>query len=426
MVKIAVVGGGWSGCAAALAAAKAGAEVVLFERTDMLLGTGLVGGIFRNNGRYTAAEEAIVLGAGELFDLMDTYSRHREVDFPGHSHASLYDVTRIEDGVRGLLIEHGVTLKMKTRICDVEKYGGRIRAVVDDDGMAYTCDAYVDASGTAGPMGNCLRYGNGCAMCIMRCPSFGPRVSPAERAHVAERNSEKADGSFGAMSGSCKIKKESLSSAVRERLERDGVLVIPLPSAVRQQAKLGKKACSQYALDAFADNLVVLDTGHAKIMTPYMNIELLHQIEGFEKARYEDPYAGGYGNSIRYIGVASCGEDMRAEGVQNLFCAGEKSAPIVGHTEAIITGSLAGHNAVRCVLDMTYLVLPSTLAIGDFISFVHRRIDEESGMKVRYTFSGSVYFERMRQKGLYTTDSSAICKRVERSGLTSIFARCLV
>ena len=50
MVKIAVVGGGWSGCAAALAAAKAGAEVILFERTDMLLGTGLVGGIFRNNG----------------------------------------------------------------------------------------------------------------------------------------------------------------------------------------------------------------------------------------------------------------------------------------------------------------------------------------------------------------------------------------
>lgn len=426
MVKIAVVGGGWSGCAAALAAAKAGAEVILFERTDMLLGTGLVGGIFRNNGRYTAAEEAIALGAGELFELMDTYSRHKGVDFPGHNHASLYDVTRIEDGVRTLLAQYGVTLKMKTRIHDIKKYGGRIRAVVDDDDTVYPCDAYVDASGTAGPMGNCLRYGNGCAMCIMRCPSFGPRVSPAERARVTERNSEKSDGSFGAMSGSCKIKKESLSSVIRERLERDGVLVIPLPPAVRQQAKLGKKACSQYAMAAFADNLIVLDTGHAKIMTPYMNMELLRQIEGFEQARYEDPYAGGYGNSIRYIGIAACGEDLRAEGVQNLFCAGEKSAPIVGHTEAIITGSLAGHNAVRCVLDMTYLVLPSTLAVGDFISFVHRRMNEEDGMKVRYTFSGSVYFERMKQKGLYTTDSSAICKRVEQSGLMKVFARCLV
>ena len=54
--KIVVIGGGWAGCAAALTAAKAGADVTLLERTDMLLGTGLVGGIFRNNGRYTAAE----------------------------------------------------------------------------------------------------------------------------------------------------------------------------------------------------------------------------------------------------------------------------------------------------------------------------------------------------------------------------------
>lgn len=426
MVKVAVVGGGWSGCAAALAAAKAGAEVSLFERTDMLLGTGLVGGIFRNNGRYTAAEEAIQLGAGELFALMDTYSRHRGIDFPGHRHASLYDVTRMEEAVRALLAQNGIEIKTETRIRDIEKFGGRITAVIDDRDVRYECDAYVDASGTAGPMGNCLRYGNGCAMCIMRCPSFGPRVSLAERARVPERMSEKEDGSFGAMSGSCKIKKESLSPVVRARLEHDGVLVIPLPTAVRQQSKLGKKACSQYAIPAFADNLVVLDTGHAKIMTPYMNIDLLHQIEGFEQARYEDPYAGGRGNSMRYIGIASCGEDLRAEGVQNLFCAGEKSAPIVGHTEAVITGSLAGHNAVRCVLDMAYLVLPTTLAIGDFISFVHRRMKEEGGMKVRYTFSGSVYFERMKQRELYTTDTAVIQKRVEESGLVNVFDRCLV
>lgn len=54
--KIVVIGGGWAGCAAALTAEKAGADVTLLERTDMLLGTGLVGGIFRNNGRYTAAK----------------------------------------------------------------------------------------------------------------------------------------------------------------------------------------------------------------------------------------------------------------------------------------------------------------------------------------------------------------------------------
>ena len=55
-MNIVVVGGGWSGCAAALSAHKQGAEVLLIERTDMLLGTGLVGGIMRNNGRFTAAD----------------------------------------------------------------------------------------------------------------------------------------------------------------------------------------------------------------------------------------------------------------------------------------------------------------------------------------------------------------------------------
>ncbi|MEO8653262.1 MAG: FAD-dependent oxidoreductase, partial [Ramlibacter sp.] len=66
-MKIIVIGGGWSGCAAAVAAARQGAEVTLLERTDMLLGTGLVGGIFRNNGRFTAAEEMIAMGGGEMF-----------------------------------------------------------------------------------------------------------------------------------------------------------------------------------------------------------------------------------------------------------------------------------------------------------------------------------------------------------------------
>ena len=55
-MKVIIVGGGWSGCAAAVAAQKQGAAVTLIERADMLLGTGLVGGIMRNNGRYTAAE----------------------------------------------------------------------------------------------------------------------------------------------------------------------------------------------------------------------------------------------------------------------------------------------------------------------------------------------------------------------------------
>ena len=62
----------------------------------MLLGTGLVGGIMRNNGRFTATEEMIAMGGGELFNVTDTVARHRNIDFPGHKHASLYDVAKVE------------------------------------------------------------------------------------------------------------------------------------------------------------------------------------------------------------------------------------------------------------------------------------------------------------------------------------------
>ncbi len=100
MAKVVIIGGGWAGCAAAITARKAGAEVVILERTDLLLGLGNVGGIMRNNGRFTAAEELIALGAGELIGITDKAARHRNVNFPRHQHASLYDVVRVEPMVR--------------------------------------------------------------------------------------------------------------------------------------------------------------------------------------------------------------------------------------------------------------------------------------------------------------------------------------
>ena len=51
MCRIVVTGGGWAGVSAAVCAKKAGAEVTLIEKTDLLLGAGNSGGIFRNNGR---------------------------------------------------------------------------------------------------------------------------------------------------------------------------------------------------------------------------------------------------------------------------------------------------------------------------------------------------------------------------------------
>ncbi len=68
--------------------------------------------------------------------------------------------------------------------------------------------------------------------------------------------------------------------------------------------KLRKKVCQQYALKEYGENLILLDTGHCKMMTSYYPLEKLRKIKGLQKAKYEDPYSGGLGNSIRYLSMA--------------------------------------------------------------------------------------------------------------------------
>jgi hypothetical protein len=427
--KVVVVGGGWAGSAAALAARKAGCDVELFERADMLLGTGLVGGIMRNNGRFTAAEEMIAMGAGDLFQACDENSRHRNIEFPGHKHASLYDVALIEPAVRKRLEKAGVKMHIHCRVKDIEKDGDRITKVVaeghhGEPDVVAEGDTFVDAAGTAGPQGNCMKYGNGCAMCIYRCPTFGPRFSIAAKAGVPEIMGAKADGTLGAMSGSCKLHKDSLSKEINQKLNSTGVCVVAVPGSLQKSMEsLGQKACQQYALKEFAENVILLDTGHAKLMTAYYPLAILRQIPGFENARFEDPYSGGIGNSMRYLGMLPRDNALKVEGLQNVFCGGEKAGLLVGHTEAIVTGTLAGHNAARAAAGKEPIELPTSLACGDAIAHVREKMQTKEGLTKKYTFSGSVYFESMKQKNLYTTDIDAIRKRVEQANMTDIFAR---
>jgi len=423
-LKVIVVGGGWSGCAASLSARKQGAEVVLIERTDMLLGTGLVGGIFRNNGRFTAAEEMIAMCGGELFHLMDENSLHRGIDFPGHRHASLYNVAKMEPIVKRFLLEQGVQIQNSTRITDVEMEENRIKAVSGKQGievLRFDGDAFIDTTGTAGPPANCNKYGNGCAMCILRCHSFGGRVSLAARAGVAEMAGER-DGRLGAMSGSCKLLKESLNPVIIQDLNNKGVAVVPIPKSKILRGKLALKCCQQYALTDFEENVVLLNTGHAKLMTPFFPLEVLREIPGFEDARYEDPYAGGCGNSIRFIGMSPRDDTLKVENLDNLFCGGEKAGLMVGHTEAICTGTLAGYNAVRYVGRKEPLILPRTTAIGELIAHVQSQMRVRGELGGKYTFSGSVFFDRMKDMGLYSTDVQEIKKRVDLASMTGIFA----
>jgi len=418
---IIVVGGGWAGCAAAWAAAAAGADVLLLEKTDMLLGTGLVGGIMRNNGRFTALEEIRAMGGADFTGHIEKTARHRWLDFPGHRHATLYDVTKIEPAIRRALIAAGVKLGLQTRAVGVFKKGNTITEILTSRGETLSAEVFIDATGTAGPIKNCTRYGTGCAMCILRCPTFGPRVSLTEKAGIEEIRAGEGFPHFEAMSGSCKLDKKSLAGWLVNELEREGRLVIPLPDHIQKGELLNIKACQQYNLSAFARNLVLLDTGHAKLMTPYFPLEVLRTIDGFQEARYADPYSGGRGNSVRFNAIAPCNDALQVIGMDNLFCAGEKTGLLVGHTEAIATGFLAGHNAVRLLAGKDLLTLPEDLAVGDLIAFMHREMKTPPGLQKKYTFSGSVYFQRMQEKGLYTTDVPSIEHRVRRAGLAGIF-----
>lgn len=421
-IEVVIAGGGWAGCAAAYGAVLQGAKVTLLEKTDMLLGTGLVGGIMRNNGRFTATEEMIALGGGELFRIIDENVRHKNVNFPGHEHASLYDVGKISGVIYRFLKKIGTKIEFQARMSKVQMDGKRILNVRTDDGRTFGGEMFIDATGSAGPMNNCKKFGNGCAMCILRCPSFGGRISLTGEAGIQEIQGKRANGKLGAMSGSCKIFKESLSRELIEELETNGAAVIPLPQELREN-HLSEKACQQYAIADFVENIILLDTGHAKFMTSYFPMDKLKRIPGFENARYEDPYAGGKGNSIRFMAMSPRDNSLKVVGAKNLYCAGEKAGLLVGHTEAIVTGVLAGYNSVREAAGLKTLILPESLAVGDMIAFVRKEMETEEGLERKYTFSGSVYFKRMKERGLYLMDIDGIKKKVVMEGLEGVFSK---
>ncbi|WBW95228.1 FAD-dependent oxidoreductase [Oceanirhabdus sp. W0125-5] len=421
-MKAIIIGGGWAGAAAALSARKQGAEVHVYEKTDLLLGLGNIGGIIRNNGRYTAAEELIAMGCGELIELCDENAAHKTVDFPGHKHATLYNVNKIEPAVRNYLISLGINLHFVKRVSGVELKGKEIKGIYLHDGTYVEGDVFIETTGGTGPMGNCMRYGNGCSMCVLRCPSYGPRVSITEACGLEDIMGERADGEFGAFSGSCKLAKDTLSEKIQKELDEKGVSLVQIPKEDVNKDKLKIKVCQQYALDAFAENIILLDTGHAKLMTSYYPLDKLRKIKGLENAKYIDPYGGGKGNSIRYLSIARRKNDMRVMGIKNLFVGGEKSGLFVGHTEAICTGTLAGYNAVKYAKGEKMLILPRKTAIGDIIAYANYRMLKMKDHKTRYTFAGSVYFKRMEKLKLYTIDKDEIRKRIKDNGLENIFS----
>ncbi len=81
MPKIVIVGGGFAGCAAAAAAAKVGARVVLIERMEVLGGLGLLAGQ-SNHRQFPSKEELRLMDAYDMFQVIDNCTLHENVKMP--------------------------------------------------------------------------------------------------------------------------------------------------------------------------------------------------------------------------------------------------------------------------------------------------------------------------------------------------------
>ncbi len=422
-LKAVIVGGGFSGCAAAIAATKAGADVLLLERTDMLIAAGMRAGRMNFNGKLVAAEEAKALGGGEVFEALESITIHRG-NIVDEFHGYIYNTAIAEPTVRRVVEKAGVNLKMCTRITGVEKSGGRIKAVIGQDKARYSGDVFIDCTGTAGGLVVCTKWGKGCVMCACyRCMTFGDRVSIATEAGAQELMRHRPDGTPGAMGSAITVYKSSLKPDLAKRLEKEGAVSIPLPQGIIDYSKQQKIGGIRSRRQMEYLNLVDIGLSAKCVGIGYLTLQELRTVPGLEEAIIESPIGGGLYNHVSKVSMTPRDDGLLAKGFSNLYLAGEKAGPGTGIAEALVTGSVAGHNAVRCATGTKPLILPRSTAIGDFIAFTGEMMEKPDGLKEGYSFAHGTYFERMKSLNLYSPEPQVAHARMKGIGLVGAFER---
>ncbi|MFC1872972.1 FAD-dependent oxidoreductase [Chloroflexota bacterium] len=429
MPKIVVIGGGLSGCAAAAAATKAGAKVTLLERMEMLGGCGLYAGILSHEG-YCFDEELRLMGCNDICALIDGLNIHRKVYYPwpkkdGGSYKDMYNVTGIDTALKEYLERAGVEIGLQSRAIDVQMEHGKILSVTLDNGKEITGDIFIDATGGAGPIENCRKYGTGCAMCFFRCPAFGGRVSIAAKAGVKELKGRRPDGAIGPTSAGTFMVKHTLSRELMKEVELKGVVIVPIPKELVNYDRNKSIGNSANVEVGYAENIVLADIGaYAKrVAAGWAPLDDLRKVPGFEQVRYADPTAGTIGTAIRFMALTPRDEALKVPGVDNLFVASEKLG-LIGLVSTITAGTLAGHNAVRSAVGVAPLVLPTTTLIGFWLKYINDRWDNE-GLKSRVHIRGP-FLDRAKEIGLYTLDKDILRSRIEELGLMNILSKTIV
>jgi hypothetical protein len=425
-LRVVVVGGGFSGCAAAIAAAKVGANVILLERTDILTAAGIRAGRMNFNGKLVLAEEAKALGAGEVFEGLESIVLHRG-NIVDEDYGYVYNTSLVEPTIRRIVEKAGIHLCMESRAIDVEKQDGFLTAVNIDGGKKIEGDVFIDCSGTCGGVDICTRYGQGCAMCVTyRCPVFGNRVSIATKAGVPELMRRRPDGTPGAIGAAITIHKETLKPDLRKQLEKEGAASIPLPGDLIDYSKQQKIGGIRSRRQMEYVNLVDIGSAAKCVGLGYMSLAHLRRIPGLEMAMIEEPLGGGKFNKVSKVSMAPRDDSLKVVGLKNLVVAGEKAGPGTGIAEVLSTGILAGNNAVRMAAGREPLLLPRSTAIGDFIAYTGKMMETPEGLNQGYSAAHGVYFERMKELGLYSPDPEVIQGRIKDLGLRDILAERIV
>ena len=299
--------------------------------------------------------------------------------------------------------------------------GRTIKRLKLKDGTVLEADAVVDATGGAGPISMCEKYGQGCAACIMNCFLFGNRVSIAAKAGVKEFVGQRADGTPGIYSSAVTLIKESLSPELQKKLEAEGEIQLPTPpeyiESVYERMKMS--VVGMGVTPETAKELEINYCGYVNIRKmPWLPREELVKIPGMENAMIAEPHVWWIGNAIRYMAISPKDLALKAEGVDNLFVAGEK-AKFGGLTAAFASGALAGHNAVRKAAGMKPLELPVTTAIGQAMAF---SLEKQNNPKTRSGLRITA-----EEQELEATQAKKIHQDIiEELGLTGAFAKKLV
>jgi len=427
-MKIVVVGGGAAGFSAAMVAKKTGAdEVLLIERTDMLGGIALVAGIglFGNGALVGLTEERAYGGASLYDDVFYSIATHKKRDAPGLGYTMLYNVTKLDATMQSVLRQKGIEVMLSKKVSDVDVSGRKVVAVALEGGTKVEGDVFIDTTGSSTGIPGCTKFGYGCVGCVLRCPTFGNPQGLAD-SMTQTITAKNALGTEGQLGTSVMLPIASLSQEYQRQLRTRGWVSIPVPpDAVTNQVralKAGSRGIDTMNQEMLRQNLLIVDIGgHVKVTAngSALYAGSLRKFPGLESATIVQPTAGARGHLVFGLTIAKRNNALEVEGFDNLLCAGLKAGNTNSLLDAVVSGDLAGCNAVRKANGLKCLEIPRNLAVGAFIDYVWRMMATEEGIRKCPTMEN---INILKSLSVYR-EKKDIVREVEKAGLAGIYSK---